>query len=193
MAASPLQKSPSAKLFDVLVPFLVVLIFAGVFGLSFYYVIQPELQKYLPGGQQNYPSVKELHDSRVAYRNDLQSLAEFVAQTSSDAQDPITWVLPSNDDVPTLYALFEKIAKDVNVGLQVIDIANTAEDAIKTKSQIRSVPIELRFVNVDYATLKRLITTLESNIRLTTLESLSYDPLGETVSIAVHTYYFAER
>lgn len=187
--ASPLKTS-TVKIFDTIVPFLVVLIFAAVFGSFFYYIIQPELQKYLQGGPANYASVKELLDSRTVYRNDLNGLAEFASAAEQNGQDPIALVLPSNEDVPTLYALFEKLAKDAGVGLQVIDISQKTEDAKSAKSQIRAALIQLRYVNVDYPTLKRLIEVLESNIRLTRITSLSYDPAGQTASILVSVYYF---
>lgn len=185
-----LSKKSPVKIFDALVPFLIVLIFASVFGSFFYYIIQPEMQKYLPGGTVNYTSVKELLDSRTSYRNDLKSLADFASVAEKNGQDPIALVLPSSEDVPTLYALFEKMAKDAGVGLQVIDISQRADDAKSAKEQIREVPIQLRYVNVDYETLKRLISAIESNIRLTRIKSLSYDPVGQTVSILASTYYF---
>lgn len=185
-----LSKKSPVKVFEAFVPFLIVLIFASVFGSFFYYIIQPEMQKYLPGGPANYTSVKELLDSRTSYRNDLKSLADFASVAEKNGQDPIALVLPSNEDVPTLYALFEKMAKDAGVGLQVIDISQRAEDAKNAKGQIREVPVQLRYVNVDYETLKRLISVIESNIRLTRIKSLSYDPVGQALSILVTTYYF---
>lgn len=176
-----------------MVPFLVVLIFAAVFGSFFYYIIQPELQNYLPGGPNNYTSIKTLLDGRTVYRNDLDGLAEFVRQAAENKQDPIALVLPSGEDVPTLYALFEKIAQDVGVGLQVIDISQREAGGTAPTGPIRTVSTDLRFVNVDYATLKILLSALESNIRLTAITSLSYDPLNQIVSMTVLTYYFGEK
>ncbi|MBI4253397.1 hypothetical protein HY623_04480 [Candidatus Uhrbacteria bacterium] len=189
--AARIQQSP-VKMFDAIVPFLIVLIFAAVFGSFFYYVIQPELQKYLPGGTENSTAIKQLLLSRTEYRNVLKDLAGVVKAASENAQDPAALVLPSRKDTPTLYALFEKIAQDIGVGLQVIDITPTDNDVDNTQGKIRQVRIALRFVNVNYETLKTLIAVLENNMRLTTIESLAYDPIGESVSFAVSTYYFAE-
>lgn len=189
----PTVHSTPLKLFDATVPFLVVLIFAGVFGSFYYYSIQPELQKYLPGGSVNETEVKLLLDSRTAYRNDLKALSDFVKRAEESQQDPIALALPSNADVPTLYALFEKLASDVGVGLQVIDIGAEREGAKETQGQIRRIPITLRFVNVDYPTLQRLLTALEQNIRLTMVETLAYDPINQSASLTVFTYYFTQQ
>lgn len=189
--APRIQRSP-VKMFDAIVPFLIVLIFATVFGAFFYYIIQPELQKYLPGGTVNSTAIKQLLASRTEYRDALKGLASVVQTASANAQDPAALVLPSRKDAPTLYALFEKIAQDTGVGLQIIDITPTDNDVDHTQGKIKQVRIALRFVNVNYETLKRLIGVLESNIRLTTIESLAYDPVGESASFTISTYYFAE-
>lgn len=188
----PVVKSTPLKFFDATVPFLIVLIFAGVFGSFYYYIIQPELQKYLPGGPVNESEVKLLLDTRTTYRSDLKALSDFVQRAEENQQDPIALVLPSNADVPTLYALFEKLASDVGVGLQVVDIGSEREGAQETLGQIRRVPITLRFINVDYHALKRLLTALEQNIRLTTVETLAYDPINQSISLTVVTYYFTQ-
>jgi len=188
---APEMQKTSVRILEAITPFLIVTIFAAIFGSFFYYIIQPELQKYLPGGPLNIASVQDLLQSRKAYRDDLNGLFTFYKSLTDKAQDPLMMVLPSNSDVPTLYALFEKIAVDVNVGLQVIDISDQGSDAKNTSGIIKSVPISLRFINVDYSTLKRLIDALESNIRLTTIDNFSYDPINHIASFSVKTYYFS--
>ncbi len=182
----------SVRIFEALTPFCIVIIFAVVFVSFFYYIIQPELQKYLSGGPLNVTTVQELLKSRKAYHDDLKGLFTFYTTATQQKTDPLALILPSDKDVPTLYALFEKIGKDADVGLQVIDISSNGEQAKKTKGQIRKVPIALRFVAVDYAGLQRLIATLESNIRLTTIEGFTFDPTNKIASFTVDTYYFAK-
>ena len=137
-------------------------------------------------------SVQELLKSRKLYHDDLSGLYTFYTASQKQQQDPLAMILPSDKEIPTLYALFEKIGKDVDVGLQVIDIAQGKEDAKNTKGQIKKVPLSLRFVNVDYAGLKRVINALETNIRLTTIDNFSYDPGNNVASFSVSTYYFAD-
>ncbi|MBI4599702.1 hypothetical protein HY732_02150 [Candidatus Uhrbacteria bacterium] len=181
----------SIRILEALTPFLIVSIFAAVVVSFFYYIIQPQLQKYIAGGPLNVESVQELLKSRKAYRDDLKGLFAFYTASAKAEQDPLAMILPTDKDIPTLYALFEKIAKDVDVGLQVIDISDNAENAKNTKSAIREVPLTLRFINVDYAGLQRLIAALLSNIRLTTIDSFSFDPANNVAGFSVHTYYFA--
>ncbi|MDP2629976.1 MAG: hypothetical protein Q8P56_01060 [Candidatus Uhrbacteria bacterium] len=186
------QKLP-VRIFEALTPFLIVTIFALVVVSIFYYIIQPALQNYLPGGPLNIGTVQELLKSRKLYKDDLNGLFSFYTSSKTAPQDPLAMIFPSDKDVPTLYALFEKLAKDSDIGLQVIDISENGTDAKNTKGQIRKVPISLRFVNVDYAGLKRVISVLESNIRLTAIDNFSYDPINKTVSFSIATYYFTER
>lgn len=187
------SKKLSVQILDALTPFLIVIIFAAVFGSFFYYIIQPELQKYLPGGPVNLFSVQELLKSRKLYRDDLNGLFSFYTSSSKQTQDPLMMILPSGKDVPTLYALFEKMAQDADAGLQVIDISEARENAKNTKGQIKKVPVSLRYVNVDYAALKRIIAALESNIRLTSIENYSYDPTNKVANFSVAVYYFSEH
>ncbi len=186
------QKLP-VRILEALTPFLIVIIFALVFVSFFYYIIQPSLQNYLPGGPVNVGTVQELLKSRRVYKDDLNGLFSFYTSSKKAPQDPLVMIFPSDKDVPTLYALFEKLAQDIDVGLQVIDISENGSDAKNTRGQIRKVPISLRFVNVDYAGLKRVISVLESNIRLTAIDNFSYDPINKTASFSIATYYFTER
>lgn len=186
------QKLP-VRILEALTPFLIVIIFALVFVSFFYYIIQPALQNYLPGGPVNIETVQELLKSRKLYKDDLNGLFTFYTFSKKAPQDPLAMIFPSDKDVPTLYALFEKLAQDIDVGLQVIDISENGTDAKNTRGQIRKVPISLRFVNVDYAGLKRIISALESNIRLTAIDNFSYDPINKTASFSIATYYFTER
>ncbi len=186
-------KKTGATIFDAVSPFLIVIIFAIVFGGAYTYFIQPELQKYLPGGPLNYQTVKDVLTSRTQYRDNLNALFTFYKGTTANAQDPLAMVLPSDKDIPTLYALFEKIAKDVGVGLQVIDISQKDENAKNTDGKIKEVAISLRFVNVDYAALQRLLTALEGNIRLTTINDISFDPANSIANFSVTTYYFTGK
>ncbi len=192
MADSVIHTS-GARLFNAAIPFLIVLIFAGTFGSFFYFVIQPELQKYLPGGPVNVETVKTLLGSRQTYRDDLKNLADFYKATIANKQDPLMMVLPSKEDIPTLYATFEKIAQDASVSLQSIEIIKQGEDAKNTKGQIRTVSIAVRFGGLDYEGLKRLIDILELNMRLTHITSVQFDPQNHSASFSVETYYFADR
>jgi hypothetical protein len=192
MAAGQTQQKLSVRILDALTPFLIVIIFAAVFGSFFYYIIQPESQKYLPGGPSNEFSVKELLKSRKTYRDDLNGLFTFYTSSKTQEQDPLTMILPSDKDVPTLYALFEKMAKDIDVGLQVIDISDARETTKSARSMVKRVPVALRFVNVDYGGLKRIIAALEHNGRLTAIENYSYDPGNNVASFSVVTYYFTQ-
>jgi len=189
----PDPKKTGATMFDAVSPFLIVIIFAVVFGGGYTYFIQPELQKYLPGGPLNYNTVHDVLSSRQQYRDNLNALFTFYKETSAHAQDPLAMILPSDKDIPTLYALFEKNAKDVGVGLQVIDIAKKDENVKNMEGKIKKVEISLRFVNVDYAGLKRLLEALQTNIRLTTINDMAFDPQNGIVNFSVTTYYFAGK
>lgn len=186
-------KKTGATIFDTVSPFLIVIIFAAVFGTAYTYLVQPELQKYLPGGPLNYHTVNDLLTSRQQYRDNLEGLFTFYKKATANAQDPLTMVLPSDKDIPTLYALFEKIAKDSSAGLQVIDISSKDGSAKNTDGKIKQVEISLRFVNVDYAGLKRLLAALETNIRLTTIKDIAFDPANSIANFTVTTYYFAGK
>lgn len=181
--------NPGATVLDKLMPLIVVVIFAAVLAPTYFFLIQPELSKYLPGGDHNIATAQDLLDKRKAYESQLKPLQELYEQYGNGSQsNVIDTILPSDLDIPTIYATFERIGRDLNVSVQSIDIGNI-ESASSSVQGVKSVIISMKMSGVVYSKMKEILHYLESSMRLTDVNVVDFDPRSKFLSLTMRVYY----
>lgn len=184
---------PSESVIDKLMGLIVVLVFLAILAPTYIFLISPQLEKILPGGDAHQQTAEELLSKRTAYLKSLQPLQELLdAYGSESKSDLIGSIAPSSIDIATLYALFERLGREMNVSIQTIDIGS-AEGASSLVKGVESVIVSLRFADVNYGKMKEILSTLESNLRLTDVVVIDYDPRSKFLSLTVRLYYFSKK
>lgn len=193
MEAKQRTVSPLVILLDRIAPLFIVLIFGVVFGFFFIRVIQPEYQKYLPGGPLHADTEKMRLQDRTRYRDDLKKLFDLYKENTSGELDQLSLLVPPTQDVPTLLAGTEKLIRSQGVSLQSIEFVGVDSDVKPIKPGIFQFQISLQITQVDYPRLKNVLRALETQIRLTDLESINFDPSAKTASIIGKVYWSPAR
>ncbi len=189
MEAKQRTVSPLVILLDRIAPFLIVLIFGLIFGFFFIRVIQPEYQKYLPGGPLHADTEKVRLLDRTRYRDDLKKLFDLYKENTSGELDGLSLLVPDTQDVPTLLAGAEKLIRTQGASLQSIEFVGVDSDAKPNKPGIFQFEISLQLAQVDYPRFKNILSALESQIRLTDITAVDYDPSAKTASITAKVYW----
>lgn len=181
--------NPGATVLDKLLPLVVIAVFAVLFAPTYFFLLKPELAKYLPGGEQNIQSAKELLEKRKSYANQLKPLQELYELYGSGSKaNIIETILPSDLDIPTIYATFERIGRDLNISVQSIDIGNL-ESASSSVQGVQSVIISMKMTGVGYEKMKDILRYLESSMRLTDVNVVDFDPRSKFLSLTMRVYY----
>lgn len=172
------------------------MIFGGIGAYTYLYVLQPEMNKYLPGGIYHIDTERERADERKKY---LDELERFYALYSEYAKGgvPFADILPSEASIPDLFIGFEKIARDFNLGLEVIDFSvespgikdKDKKGKAQNKKGVQEVVITIKVSQLSYVKLKRLLEVFETSKPIFDITTLDFDPSGESASMILKTYY----
>ncbi len=179
-----------SSIFDKAEPVLILLIVCGVLWYMYTSFIQPELLKYLPGGEFNSETEKA---KLVEQQNYLKELKDFYTlyQQKTSGTDVLAGTVPQHADYPIFFAGFEKIAADLSLGLEVISISapKGIDEKKKTKGELKELMVSLKFTKVDYKKLKTLLNIFETNKRILDVQSVDADPASGFASFLIRTYY----
>lgn len=185
--------NPGATVIEKLMPLVVVLIFLAVLAPTYFFLLQPELNKYLPGGDQNIETARELLAKRKIYASQLKPLQELYEQYGNGSQsNVIETILPPELDIPTIYATFERIGNDLDIGVQSIDIGSV-EGASSSVAGVKSVTISMKMSGVGYEKMKEILRYLETSMRLTDVNVIDFDPRSKFLSLTMRVYYSSTK
>lgn len=175
---------------DKVEPVLILAIVAGVLWYMYVSFMQPELQKYLPDGVFNSDAEKAKLAEQQSYLRDLKEFYALYQKRTSGA-DVLTDTVPQYAEYQVLFAGFEKIAADLDLGLEVVSMAapKGIEKKKQEKGEFKELVISAKFTGVDYKKLKTLLDIFETSKRILDVQSVDADPAGEFASFVIKTYY----
>lgn len=180
------------KLMWLAMQILAVILFLGILAASYFFLFQPELQKYETGGPLNIEAKEELLGKREKYKKELEQLYAVYQENVEGDSDKIGEVVPGPAHLAPIYAMLDTIALGQGVALQVVDIALTPEQ-VKNPSPLKEILISMKATNVSYSSLKGLLDAFEKNKRLTDVALLDYDSKSKFLNLNVKMYYLGER
>jgi len=175
---------------DKIEPLLILAIMGGVLWYAYASFIDPELKKYLPGGEFHSDTEKAKLAEQEKYLKELQDFYSLYQKRTSGT-DVLANAVPQHADSPGFFAGFEKIATDLGLGLEVISVTppKGIEPKKKEKGQLKELTISVKFTKVDYKKLKTLLNIFETNRRILDVQSVDADPSGGAASFIIKTYY----
>lgn len=175
---------------DKIEPVLMFAIVGGVLWYMYTSFIQPELGKYLSGGEFNLDTEKAKLAEQQGY---LKELKEFYAlyQEKTSGTDVLAGTVPQHAEYPAFFSGFEKVAADLDMGLEVVSISppKGIEEKKQEKGELKELAISAKFTKVDYKKLKTLLNIFETNKRILDVQSIDADPAGGFASFIIKTYY----
>lgn len=183
-----IKKTTLAASLGKLLPIIAVLVFVAVGLPLFFLLIQPEVSVYLPGGSRDLDATRQIIQSRREYLSDLRKLVALYDVYGKGDAALIKRVLPSEKNIPEVFAFYERLAKRMGIGLQSIDIVSQDASA-KGLSGVKEMSISLRFTAVDYQKFKELLKLFESSSRVTEILSFDIQPESRNATLLIKTYY----
>jgi len=148
----------------------------------------------------------ELQKTQLIYSG-LSQLTDKYSEIDDYLVDKVLGILPSSSDLPNLYYTLEQLANNANYKLLstninlpsdknknnqassqfLLDESDTVTDEPK---KVKRADIILSLEGSGYSNLKKFIDSVENNLRLMDIKSVSYDPTKTTVSINLVGYYY---
>lgn len=153
-------------------------------------------------------------DERVRLKEEVLRVTKSIVQKYDALQaekfEKLAKVLPSSQDVPSLFVQMEALAASSGLALNSVSFANLGDsepqrgivqkapgEAADGSSQqsprgLKQLSITMNVSGSDgYENLKRFLSNLESHIRLLELQSFTYSPVSdqEAYQIIAKTYY----
>ncbi len=181
----------------------VVVIFVLFFGFLLF--IQPKFNETKLLIRSNIDNQKKLYAQQKLKLDSLRVLNELYGKIPTDDINKFNHVLPSKYQVESLFGEFEDIINQGGWTLNSISwldlqeedknmaIDPSAEKSLSEKSlegsSVGVIELNLSLSNLDYSGVKKLIKTLENNLRLFDIVSVNFS--GESsAQIVIYTYYY---
>lgn len=177
---------------------ITVILIIIIFTFSYLYFFKDEISEIRKVGVVDYQ--KKLDELEVKKRNlsELKSVFEKYEKLRKEEIEKLDMILPSDKDIPSLYIQLDAFAKDVGLNLSSIEIAEKGVTTLKanqpgstaTSLGLKSVSISIAIKGIDsYSKLKLFLNSIEKNIRLFDISSITYSPSVDAYKISLTTYY----
>lgn len=142
-------------------------------------------------GKQNELEAKR---SRLS---EIEKAHESFKKISGEEIKKIATILPKGKDTPSLLIEMEALAKENGLILSGIDIAETGAISVPVQAQEGAASLNIKKININfkiqginsYDKFKTFLSSIEKDIRLLDLNSLTYSPAADSYSISLVTYY----
>jgi len=175
----------------LIIVFILILILVGNF------VLKPKYNKVRYGGSSNLKTHLELINTQKNYITSLKKLKSNFSNINKKEVEKLLDILPSQKDIPGLFVQLEDIAQGQNLTLTSIDIAEEegitiigSESGGKTTApEIKKLKININLQDSSYQSLKDFLTSVENNLRLFDIVSLTFGQNVSSFDLNLITYY----
>jgi len=183
----------------VIVAIVLVLLFA-----SYLLIIRPKFETTLVAIKSNIDQRETFYQSQRQKLVNLQAAVALYRKIGTDNIDKVNSILPDEYAKEKLFGELEDLLSSKGLMLDSLQLSKEGEDnddgpmvprdqnslSIPHSQNIGIIRAEMSLSSVDYVALKNLLPLLETQLQLIDVESLDFDPAGETVKLVYYTYYF---
>jgi len=170
--------------------------------MSYFLLLKPKVDMTTAAISENISSHEKLLQAEKIKLSNLQEAV--LAYNNIDKVDlaRVNGILPNEYNKEALYGEIEEVikqngfiptsivlSKDGESGANATAQTNDPSAVVKPVTNIGTVHISLTVDSVNYASLKNLLTVLESNLRLLDVKSLSLND-GHSAALELDTYYY---
>ena len=158
--------------------------------MSYGVLIAPEWIKVRPGGELNISTQQQLLNDRKTYLANLTTMVSLYKDYNSQDTKQINSLLPTGQNVPELFALYEKIASNHGMTLQSIDVSADAPGGqVKKVSGVSQLSVNLKLSNASYRAFKAFLAEAEQSQRLIDIGTMNYDSRTKFLTMRVVNYF----
>lgn len=156
------------------------------------FFLYPQWKHFQSLQKADIPTLKKEIQNRQNYLGRLKEFLALYEKVNQTELNNLKQMLPEKVDIPSLYILFEKLAKDNNFKLSKISFGNLGmvpEEESKSKLKLSKISITLTFSpQSEKADFFQLLDSIERNFRLLDVTSFSLKG-GSDFQLNLVTYY----
>ena len=174
-----------------LAPFLATAVGLLIAGAGYFFLVLPQLQLVVPGGEYDIaPATERLAEGR-AYATQLDGvLQRFNAMNGEDRQK-INNMVPEEADLPGIFVTLDAIAKAHNFLASSVSAVTTL-DAQKTgKDKKKTLQISTEFSGGTFDQFKGLLVDLGRSERILDVESIVFSANKSDYAVMMKAYYIS--
>lgn len=180
-------------LFNKYFVIIVVVIVLIVLGIGYIAFIKDKVSQIQKVGKVDYQLKEDERDRKEVIIEKLERLEKEYRKISISQIKELEDIIPTQVDIPELIIKLKQFVADNDLILTSIDIggAAAAETAKESSSAtIKSLNISLAISGIDsYNKFKSFLDSLEKNMPLLKMNSLTYNPKTDSYSLNLITYY----
>jgi len=186
---------------------LIILVALIVLFLSYQFVLQPKYQKILSEIKTNTTATKQLAPKYQELAK-YEGMAAAYAALDPQVLEKHSGLVPKEYIKEDLFAEVLYLLSRNGYDVKALDVSREGDETAtstndrKTKettdanakkntlpSGVGTMRVAVSLAEVDYPSLKKLLTVIQSNLRLTDVQQLVYDPKSRAVALSMTTYY----
>lgn len=181
--------------FNIIIVFIVIVVLA----VSYLVIIKPKYDEAMASIKIGLEEQQKLYLSQQTKLNSLQVVANLYKKISTVDLKKFNGVLPDNYIKERLFGELEEIVKQNGFALNSVTIKDEEEKKAgdtgaavvpAVSEKIGTINLELSIGSINYTGFKNLLRTMENNLRLFDVTSVSFSPGGNSATIVLTTYYY---
>lgn len=158
---------------------ILIVFFCLLFALEYFLVIRPYQEMTQNNKALDIDYYQQLLDEEEQFLTDLEALIGEMNSLDEQALLKLDDLMASQVNIPEMINMFYLIAQDNGYYLNNISFS----------SEQGTIVVNADFSGGSYSSFKRLLETIENNIRITDITDLSFQGAGESCSLTLLTYY----
>lgn len=159
---------------------LILVIIIGTFSAEYFLIVKPKIYQARSGGPLDISTHEQILAEQQQYLEDLKALKAEAETINKTELEKLYLVVANKAEMPAILSQIESLAAQAT-NMQLIGLGLNIEQGV--------ISISLSFKGGDYRIIKEYLSTIEKNIRIMDVASLSIKELGNLFSLNIDTYY----
>ncbi len=162
----------------------------SLFLVAYYFVLSPRFQKAVSTIHNNSSEQEKKYNQVIQKLIDLKSLDRSYKKIDADFVKKVNEFLPSEYIQEQLFLELEQVIIKNGYTVNSISIQKElGESSDMPSKSIGQVKVSMNVSAVDYLDFKKLLSIMESNVRLMDVKNLSFSPNEQSASFEFSTYF----
>jgi hypothetical protein len=196
------KSGPQLQLFFVRYYYLIAAALAvGVIAAGYFMFLEPKYISIGIGASNDTTFLKDEQAKRQKYLVQLKDVSKKYRSINQTELTRFKAILPTEPDLPDLYAQFQTLTLKHNLllgGIAFSEVGDqtAAEGEAKTgNGKLKKLSVSINVAGQgqgSYEEMKSFLTTLEDNLRLFDIQSVFFTPGSSAYAINLYTYYLSQ-
>ena len=158
---------------------LIILIVLVGFFSEYYFIIKPKIDQAVDGGPLDLGSHQQILTEQKEYLQKLKDLKQEAENINKAELNKLDYVLANSVEMPAILTQIK--ALDVQSKLELVGFTIGHDKG--------TIMLAFTFKGGDYQGVKQYLNSIEKNIRIMDVDTITVKELGNVLSLTIKTYY----